>query len=79
MRQYICDRCGKLVDEPHELTIVELGPSKARFNPNPYKPFWSGDLCNECFEILHEMRSIATANAEWRFSLMQNSIKEEYL
>lgn len=78
MRQYICDHCGKLVDNDIDLRHVSLGPSRARFNAVPFKAFWEGDLCNECSETLEVMRSVAVANAEWRFSLNQNSIKEDY-
>lgn len=79
MRTYMCDRCGKEVEKSSDLHIVRLGPSIEQYDRATYKPFFSGDLCTECCDILHKMRVTATANAEWRFSLMQNSIKEEYI
>ena len=79
MRQYICDHCGAIVDDPAEFEMVKMGPSRVEVDAeHPFEPFWEGDLCKACEWRLSVMRSRAAANAEWRFSLSQNSIEEEY-
>lgn len=79
MRQYICDHCGAIVEDGYDLKPVRLGPSRVEVDKeHPFEPFWEGDLCKSCTWKLEVMKSRAVANAEWRFSLNQDTIKEEY-